>query len=115
MYYLIQVWTFSGPLKHINICFDLNHCIVALSLCSWSLSFYKVQLHRSLKTFAASNRFSYSFALNLGAQVVGVCPVTIGSPDPSSVRLSHCVLGQDTSRTLPGDSGQRARWQPHFC
>ncbi|MEQ2308876.1 hypothetical protein AMECASPLE_032811 [Ameca splendens] len=43
---------------------------------------------------------------------LGICSVTGGLParTPCSVRLSGCVLVQDTSPTLSADGGQRAWW-----
>ncbi|MEQ2241280.1 hypothetical protein ILYODFUR_023780 [Ilyodon furcidens] len=50
---------------------------------------------------------SYLFGVTV-AQMVGVCPVA--SSNLRSVRLSRCVLGQDTSPAMPADGGQRDRW-----
>ncbi|MEQ2255587.1 hypothetical protein ILYODFUR_015408 [Ilyodon furcidens] len=38
------------------------------------------------------------------------CNQWAASSNPCSVCVSRCVLGQDTSPSLPANSGQRARW-----
>ncbi|MEQ2243796.1 hypothetical protein ILYODFUR_010542 [Ilyodon furcidens] len=35
----------------------------------------------------------------------------VAGSDPQFVCFSRCVLGQDTSPSLPSDAGQRARWR----
>ncbi|MEQ2285616.1 hypothetical protein AMECASPLE_033795 [Ameca splendens] len=53
--------------------------------------------------------FSLSFLGGDGGRGLS-CNRWVAGLNPHSVRLSRCVLGQDTSPVLPADGGQRVRW-----
>ena len=71
------------------IFFDLNHSIVALAVCLGSLSCWKVNLFPSLKSFAASHRFSCRIALYLAPSIL---PSTLTSfPVPAEEKHPHSM------------------------
>ncbi|MEQ2268201.1 hypothetical protein XENORESO_017211 [Xenotaenia resolanae] len=52
---------------------------------------------------------SFSFSEGSGGRSLS-CNWWVAGSNPRPVCLSHCVLGQDTSPSLPADGGQRTRW-----
>ena len=69
---------------------DLNHSIVALAVFLGSLSYWKVNLRPSLKSFAVSNRFSFKVSLYLAPTIL---PSTLTSfPVPAEEKHLHNMM-----------------------
>lgn len=94
-----------------SVCFNVKHfchCFLYYfhMLLVWHRFHHK---HRVIVSVILEWRF---FGATLVLQEVGESPCywCVAGSNPSSICLSHCDLGQDTSSTLPAGCGQRVCW-----